>query len=76
MIILLPKILGAMGLIIITVGIFASSREKEDFLFIIGGIGLLIYSIYLKDPIFIPLQIVFILASIFEIYKVNKNKQK
>ena len=66
------KVFGALGLILITLGIFAKNEIKQDWIFIAGGSGLLIYSIYLKDPIFIPLQIIFILASLYEIYTINK----
>lgn len=69
---ILFKILGAIGLIFITAGIFAKNEIKQDWIFIAGGLFLLAYSIYLKDPVFIPLQIVFVLASLYEIYKLKK----
>ena len=65
------KILGAIGLILITIGIFAKKETNQDWIFIAGGSCLLVYSIYLKDPIFIPLQIIFVLASLYEIYKIK-----
>ncbi len=66
---LLPKILGALGLLCITAGIFAKDSKQQAIIFTIGGIGLLVYSIALKDPIFIPLQIVFTLASIYKLVR-------
>lgn len=69
----LPKICGAIGLLCITYGIFVKNEVRQDILFIIGGGGLLIYSISLKDPIFITLQIIFILASAYEIGKIKKS---
>ena len=68
----LPKICGAIGLLCITYGIFIKNEVKQDLLFITGGVGLLVYSISLKDPIFIALQIIFILASLYEIGKIKK----
>ena len=73
MLIFLPKILGALGLLLITWGIFVKNDTKQAYFFAAGGLLLLIYSIYLKDLIFIPLQTIFTLASI---YKIKKTKQK
>jgi len=74
MIDLLPKLSGAVGLILITWGIFAKKEIKQDWIFALGGLFLLVYSISLRDPIFIPLQIVFIIASLYEIYKIKSKK--
>ena len=68
------KILGALGLILITYGIFAKKEIRQDWIFVAGGLCLLAYSISIKDPIFIPLQIVFIAASLYEIYTLKKKK--
>ncbi|HAT03548.1 MAG TPA: hypothetical protein DCS29_02100 [Candidatus Magasanikbacteria bacterium] len=70
----LPKVLGAFGLLFITYGIFIKDEIKQDWVFIIGGLLLLIYSISLRDPIFIPLQIVFTLASLYEIWHIKTKK--
>lgn len=72
MIELLPKLFGAIGLVVITYGIFAKKELDQDYCFVIGGIGLLVYSISLRDPIFVPLQIIFTGASLYEIYKLKK----
>jgi lipid-A-disaccharide synthase-like uncharacterized protein len=69
------KIFGIVGLLIITTGIFSKKETAQDKVFATGGIFLLLYSIHLHDPIFITLQAVFILASLYEIYKLySKNK--
>ncbi len=68
----LIKIVGAIGLILITGGNFVKNEIKQDWIFSLGGIFLLAYSIYLKDPIFIPLQIIFTLASLYEIYTLKR----
>jgi hypothetical protein len=68
------KVIGTFGLLLITVGIITKERRRQDVFYIIGGIGLEIYSIYLKDVIFIILQIVFILASIYDLFKIYKQK--
>ncbi|QQR83526.1 hypothetical protein IPJ72_07120 [Candidatus Peregrinibacteria bacterium] len=72
---LLFKISGAIGLIFITAGVLTRSRIKQDVLFIIGGIFLTAYSVYLKDPIFIPLQIIFTAASLYGL-EANLKKRK
>lgn len=63
------KILGVLGLILITIATLIRNRKEEHYLFILGGTLLLLYSISIKDPIFIPLQIVFIIASIYYLIK-------
>jgi lipid-A-disaccharide synthase-like uncharacterized protein len=69
------KIMGAIGLLFITGGIFIKNEIKQDWIFIAGGFGLLIYSLWLKDPIFIPLQIIYIIASLYEIIILTKKKK-
>jgi len=71
------KLTGIIGLILIILGnIFTLKKElrkKYSYsLFLIGGIGLLIYSISINDLIFIILQSVFIIISLVEIILVNK----
>jgi lipid-A-disaccharide synthase-like uncharacterized protein len=70
------KIIGALGLILISIGILTKQRKKQDTLYIIGGICLEIYSIHLKDAIFITLQIVFTLAAIYDLIKLQPSKSK
>jgi len=67
------KILGAIGLLFITYGVITRKALTRNIVFIIGGIFLLSYSTYLKDPIFIPLQIIFTIASIYELFLITKN---
>ena len=71
---LLMKLLGGLGLILISKGIFEKNEKRQDWIFALGGFFLLLYSIYLKDPIFIPLQIVFISASFYELHKLKTKK--
>ena len=60
------KIIGAIGLLLISIGIIVKRKDQQDILFIIGGILLEIYSISIKDVIFILLQIIFILAAVYD----------
>jgi hypothetical protein len=68
------KLIGALGLILIIVGVEAKRRKNEDLFFILGGIALAIYSIYIQDIIFIVLEIVFVLTSSYKFLKVRKSK--
>jgi len=71
---MLFKIIGVIGVLFITYGIYVKNEIKQDLVFILGGGCLLVYSIYLWDPIFIPLQIIFIIGSLVEIIKIKRKK--
>jgi len=72
------KIIGILGLLFIIVGNFMISRKRRIRrrytypLLIVGGICLEIYSIYIGDKIFIILQGVFIIMSIYGLIKINE----
>lgn len=77
------KTIATIGLLSIISGTFMISMKKSFRrrytypLLIIGGICLLIYSFYIQDTIFIILQGVFIVSSIYGLIKINerhKNK--
>jgi len=73
------KFIGALGLLLISIGIVNKKRFIQDILYIIGGICLEIYSIHLGNLIFIILQIIFIIAAIYDSIKLRrseKNKAK
>lgn len=72
----LARLSGIIGLLLITYGVFIKDEMRQDMLFVVGGFGLLLYSISLKDPIFIPLQVVFILAGVYEMYTLKKKSHK
>jgi len=65
---------GVLGLISIIIGLLQREEKKEDIFFLIGGIFLLIYSIYLRNTIFIVLQAIFSLAAIWELIKIKTKK--
>ncbi|MBI2415587.1 MAG: hypothetical protein HYV33_02920 [Candidatus Kerfeldbacteria bacterium] len=68
------KIIGAAGLLLISIGIVTKNRKIQDVLYIIGGLCLEAYSIYLGDVIFIILQIIFTLAAIYDVVKIQLKK--
>jgi hypothetical protein len=69
------KIIGAVGLLIISIGIITRRRRTQDILYAIGGLCLETYSIYLGDIIFIILQIIFTLAAIYDLVKFQLKKR-
>lgn len=69
---LLAKISGVVGVLLITWGIYVKKEISQDYVFVAGGLALLAYSLYLRDPIFIPLQIIFTVASLVEIVKLKR----
>lgn len=68
------KITGAAGLLLISVGILIKNRKAQDVFYILGGLCLETYSIYLRDVIFIILQIIFTLAAIYDLIKAQFKK--
>jgi hypothetical protein len=67
-------IIGAVGLILISIGIWIKKEMIQDIIFVLGGLFLLGYSIYIKNTIFIILQIVFILSAGYELFKLKFKK--
>lgn len=79
MVINIFHLIGALGLIFIIIGVLIKERErrKRNILYIIGGIFLASYSIYIKDIIFIILQFVFIIVSVYDLtLQTKKAKSK
>jgi len=72
--IIIFKIFGVVGLVLLCIGITVKNRDTRDIFSILGGAALLIYSIYLKDIIFIILQSVYILVTIFDYIKLKQIK--
>lgn len=68
------QVIGVAGMLLKIWGILKPADDdlQRNYLFALGGTFLLIYSIYLKDPIFIPLQLVFITSSVYEVFILKK----
>lgn len=60
---------GALGLLAIAYAIWVKDERVQNIWFIVGGVGLLLYSISITNYIFIALQAVFILSATFELFK-------
>lgn len=69
------KIIGALGIVLISIGIVTKKRKIQDIYYILGGICLETYSIYIGDLIFIILQIIFTLAAIYDFVKIQYFKK-
>jgi hypothetical protein len=63
------RVFGIVGLILICAGLVSRKKTQMYGLDILGGICLGIYSIYLRDAIFITLQAVFTFVAIYEFVK-------
>ncbi|HBR81100.1 TPA: hypothetical protein DEA21_05705 [Candidatus Uhrbacteria bacterium] len=63
------KLIGVLGLILISVGIIIKKRRAQDVCYIIGGTCIGIYSFYLGDLIFIFLQAIFVLAAVYDLIR-------
>jgi len=75
MVIDILKIIGAVGLLLICIGIIIKKRKRQDLFYIFGGLLLLLYSIYIRDWVFIILQIVFTLSATYDLIKNLKKKK-
>lgn len=75
------KAIGILGLVSIIIGTYLISskrkiRRKKIYPFLLaGGIFLAIYSVYIKDTIFIVLQIVYIIVVIYDIIKLKQKRE-
>ena len=67
-------VFGIIGLIVISYAIWIKKETAQDIAFLIGGIFLLVYSIYVQDAIFIMLEVVYILSVSIELIKLHKKK--
>lgn len=67
-------IFGIIGLLIISYAIWIRKEVRRDEWFIVGGIALLVYSIYIHDWVFIILQVVFITSAVLEMLKARRKK--
>ncbi|MBS3135536.1 hypothetical protein J4401_01085 [Candidatus Woesearchaeota archaeon] len=67
------KIIGAIGLLLITVGVIIKERKARDILFIIGGACLTAYSFHIRDAIFIMLQVIFTFAATYDFFKLKSD---
>ena len=63
---------GVIGLLCISYALWVKNEKRQDILFIIGGLFLLLYSYSIGDIIFITLQVVFILSALVELIKLSK----
>ncbi len=66
------KLIGAIGLILITKGVIEKKRINAIMFFIGGGILLEIYSLYIQDIVFIILQLIFTIVAIHQFLKLKK----
>jgi len=60
------KTVGVLGLLCICAAMIVRHRTTRDILGMFGGVCLLIYSLYLKDLIFIILQSVYIIVIVID----------
>jgi len=69
------KLIGALGILLISIGILTKNRITQDIFYILGGICLLIYSFYIHDIIFIILQMIFTAVAVYDLVKqkIKKN---
>lgn len=60
------KLIGALGILLVAIGILRKDRKQQDVFYMAGGVCLEIYSIVIQDVIFIILQLIFIAAAVYD----------
>jgi len=76
---ILVAIFGLLSIIVGTSLVSSSLKIRRRYtypLLILGGVCLLVYSIYLNDLIFIILQSVFIVSSIVGLIRINERRMR
>ena len=68
------KLFGVAGLLLIIIGVLVNDHTKENMFYIIGGICLGMYSIYIHDMIFIVLQVIFVGAAMYDLIRQYRKK--
>lgn len=70
------EIIGAVGLALMIAGVLLRKRKIQDILFTTGGICLVIYSVWIKNTIFIILELVFTAAAVYDLVRLHYNQGK
>lgn len=65
------RVVGTLGLLLIIVGILSRDRRRQSYFHIVGGVCLEVYSLYLLDWLFIILQLVFIVAAVYNLFRLR-----
>lgn len=60
------KLIGALGILLVAIGILRKDRKQQDVFYMAGGVCLEIYSVVIQDVIFIILQLIFIAAAVYD----------
>lgn len=68
------QILAGFGIILISLGILTRKRKNADIFHILGGLSLISYSIHIRDPFFITLQVIFIFVALYDFTKKRKQR--
>ncbi|MFH1834837.1 MAG: hypothetical protein ABH851_01470 [Methanobacteriota archaeon] len=63
------RFVGALGVLLISAGILSKKRGTQDLFYILGGVCLEAYSIYIGDDVFIILQLIFTGAAVYDYVK-------
>jgi len=70
------KIVGVLGIILLSIGLLKKERKVQDIYYMLGGVFLAMYSLYIGDMIFIAVQIVFTIAAAYNFSKLILHEKK
>lgn len=67
-------VVAMLGVLLITYAVFLEAEKRQDFVFLIGGMCLMVYALSLKSPIFVLAMLGLITASTYEIIQIMRGK--
>ena len=73
---IIAKIIGALGVVLVSYGLLIRKEHRQDYFELAGGLCLLTYSLYIRDALFVILQLIFILTVVYELGKLRYKHKK
>ena len=65
------EIIGIVGILLFCIAVLTRNKKKQDIYFILGGLCMELYSIAIKNTIFIILQLIFLVSTIWDLVRKN-----
>lgn len=67
-------VVAMLGAILVSYGVFLEEEKRQDAVFLIGGLALFVYALWLPSPVFMVATGLFTLASGYEFFRIAAGK--